>query len=86
MKLIDLISKYNTKSVKGFPVSHMTGASVLGVALLAFSMSSPSNEKSLNEQSEKVLPLNIASLQSPISLPVSLPVSRVLETVFLYNL
>ena len=75
MKLIDLISKYNTKSVKGFPVSHMTGASVLGVALLAFSMSSPSNEKSLNEQSEKVLPLNIASLQSPISLPVSLPVS-----------
>jgi len=69
MKLIDLLSKYNTKSVKGFPVSHMTGASVLGVALLAFSMSSPSNEKTLNSQTEKVLPLSIASLQAPISLP-----------------
>ena len=66
MKLVDLINKYRSKNVKGFPVSHVTGASILGVALLAFSMSSPSDENSLNgKQTEKVLPLNIASLTSP---------------------
>ena len=69
MKLIDLLNKYSSKDLKGFPVSHVTGASVLGVALLAFSMSSPSDETHSDKQSERVLPLKIAALTPPAFLP-----------------
>lgn len=65
MKLFDLLNKYSSKNVKGFPVSHVASASLLGVVLLVFSMHSPSNEQQRNGQTEKILPLKITSLAVP---------------------